>query len=116
MTAIIAAIFMQAAASGTDSAGNTLEWLEAPRALKIYGCITSDLPSLDIVLICRTAAGDRLTDCAPAPDTPPPAAPKAVARFAACTSKAYRVRATGADGKPVVGTTVHIPIHLRAPR
>jgi hypothetical protein len=71
------------------------------------------MPALRIVLACRTAANDRLADCAPAPDRPTP--PDKVAKFAVCLAKHYRIRATGPDGKPATGTIVLVPLTLRAP-
>jgi hypothetical protein len=112
--AVAGAILMQGASTvtSTDSAGNHVDWIAVPKAQGIAECMRSTIPAFDLVLLCRTAAGDRLEGCLPDPDRPQPQAN--VAKFAVCTAKGYRVRATDQSGKRVTGTDVRVPIHLRS--
>ena len=111
--ALAGAILMQGAAPNTDSAGNRTDWLERPTARSLAKCVAGRMPAVRVVLACRTAPRDRLAGCAPAPELPEP--PAEVTEFAICAAKAYRIRATGPDGKPVTGTTVLVPLTLSAP-
>jgi hypothetical protein len=112
--AVAGALLMQSVphqVTHTDSAGNPAVLLSLPAAKSAAECVHSALPAFDMMLMCTTAPGDRLTDCAPAPDRPP--APDGVTKVAVCLASGYRIRVVGADGKPVTGTTVLVPIHLR---
>src|SRR5689334_24669136 len=111
MLALATALLIQGASTSafpTDSAGNRADWLERPSARSLVECVHKRMPAFRIVLACRTAPNDRLTDCAPAPDQPP--ASEELTTFAVCLAKFYRIRATGADGKPVTGTIVLVPL------
>ena len=98
-------------ASAVDSAGNRVDWRARPAARELAACVSGSLPTSDLLLVCKTAPKDRLTDCAAAPEAPPPEA--RALKFGLCVARKFEVRAVTPEGHAVTGTEVRVPIRTR---
>lgn len=108
----IATLMIMLAQAPADAAQppHQTQWTARPSARDLAGCIPGDLPrgKASVTLLCRSAEREQLSDCkvAEVVGTMDPR----VERAALCAVKHFRARVTDADGKPVLGAPVLVPL------
>jgi hypothetical protein len=111
---VIAALFLQASA-GT-SPPHEVAWQARPSARDIVSCMSplnsGARPAL-IKMQCVTAPRDRLANCTVIENSQAP--DLRYEQVALCASKYFRIRAQGADGKPLLGVPVGVPFSVQGP-
>ena len=119
MLSFAVAILAQAIQPGpnapVDADGNRFDWVALPSAREALAC-QSRLPSGfegRIVLQCRSAPKDRVTNCVVVANTA--AHDPKIEKMAVCTAeRSFRIRVVSPRGETVTGTSLSVPVQLRA--
>lgn len=113
--AILAQAILPGPNAPVDANGNRFDWVALPSAREALAC-QSQLPSgYDgrIVLQCQSAPKDRVANCTVIANTAAPD-PK-IEKMAVCTAeKTFRIRVVSPKGDTVTGTSLNVPVQLRA--
>ena len=90
-----------------------VDWIRRPEYADIVRCakrIGRNVREAVVVMQCRTGPDDSIRDCVATSNTRAPDTRYETA--AICASKAFSIRATGIDGRPVLGAVVTVPFRF----
>ena len=105
-------------ATADEPAAPKVEWVAKPAAQDISKCFElfhkgEQVHEGVVMMRCATAPNDRIANCVVTSGGDPDDERYAIT--AICAARSFRMRATGADGKPVMGVPVNVPFRFASP-